>query len=153
MLDRLWQLSYDSAAIDVLRNSKYAIPLIQSVHLFGITLLLAAAVAFNLRQLGWGLLPIPASEVARESWRWSKIGLAMVLVSGFLVFLPDPARYAANMAFRTKMILLLCALCVQFTWYRRAILAQEAASRAAGMLSLALWFAIGGAGRAIAFLG
>ena len=35
----LWRMSYDSHTIDILRNSKYAIPVIQSFHLFGITLL------------------------------------------------------------------------------------------------------------------
>ena len=43
-LQRLWQMSYDSRTIDILRDSKHAIPLIQSVHLIGIVLLLGAMV-------------------------------------------------------------------------------------------------------------
>ena len=152
MLDSIWQLSYDSALIDIMRNSKYAIPLIQSVHLFGITLLLASAVAFSLRSLGWGLTQIPASEVAAESWRWSRIGLAAAACSGILVFIPDPARYAANNAFQVKMLLLSVAATLQFTWYRRTIRSGKAGTGVA-LLSLSLWFAVGWAGRAIAFLG
>ena len=83
MLNRLWQLSYDSPTIDVLRNSKYAIPLIQSVHLFGITLILAAAVILNFRLLGWGLTALPFRTLAQESWRWSRVGLSLAVASGY----------------------------------------------------------------------
>ena len=100
-LDSLWKLSYDSQTIDILRNSKYAIPLIQSVHLFGITLLLASTVIFNLRLLNLGLRDLPLPVLAATVWRWAKIGLAIAVTSGAFVFLPDPARYAANTAFLT----------------------------------------------------
>jgi hypothetical protein len=51
-LQDLWRMSYDSHTIDILRNSKYAIPVIQSFHLFGITLLLGSMVILNLRLSG-----------------------------------------------------------------------------------------------------
>ena len=154
MLDRLWQLSYDSPTIDVLRNSKYAIPLIQSVHLFGITLILAAAVILNFRLLGWGLTALPFRTLAQESWRWSRVGLLLAVASGFVVFLPDPARYAANSAFLTKMCLLAAACILHFTLIRRAVRSQnEQGRKVLAVLSLTLWFAVGWAGRAIAFLG
>jgi len=37
-------------------------------------------------------------------------GLLLAIVSGVLVFVPDPARYAANYAFRTKMMALCAAV-------------------------------------------
>ena len=154
MLDALWQLSYDSALIDVVRNSQYAVPLIQSVHLLGITLLLAATVAFNLRQLGLGLRSVPPADLARETWRWSKAGLFVAVASGFIVFVLDPARYAANTAFLTKMCFLAAASLMQFTWMRRAVrFPGDGRSFALPLLSLTLWFCVGWAGRAIAFLG
>ena len=57
-LQHLWQMSYDSKTIDILRNSKHAIPIIQSFHLFGITLLLSAMVILNFRMLGIGFREI-----------------------------------------------------------------------------------------------
>jgi hypothetical protein len=154
VLDRLWQLSYDSALIDVVRNSQYAVPLIQSVHLFGITLLLAATVIFNVRQLRLGLCSVPAADLARETWRWSKAGLCAAVASGFIVFVLDPARYAANTAFLTKMGFLAAASLAQFTWLRRAARFPDDERRVAlPLLSLTLWFCVGWAGRAIAFLG
>src|SRR5438874_11751842 len=126
LLQHLWQLSYDSKVVDVLRNAKYAIPIIQSFHLFGITLLLGGTVILNLRLLGVGLREIPMAVVARQVWRWAIGGLLLAMASGALVFLPDPARYAANTAFRVKMLLLCTAAAFQFTIFRRAIRSREA---------------------------
>jgi hypothetical protein len=151
-------MSYDSPTIDVLRNSKYAIPVIQSFHLFGITLLLGGMVILNLRLLGMGFTQLPMAMLGKQVWRWALAGLALAIVSGFLVFLPDPARYAANYAFRTKMSVLCLAVLFQFSLFRRAIRSDTAESRTrstsvVAVLSLTLWFLVGWAGRAIAFLG
>ena len=93
-LQHLWQMSYDSHTIDILRNSKYAIPVIQSFHLFGITLLLGCMVILNLRLSGIGLRQLPMAALSREIWPWAIGGLVLAIASGFLVFVPDPARYA-----------------------------------------------------------
>jgi hypothetical protein len=157
-LQRLWQMSYDSRAIDVLRNSHYAIPVIQSFHLLGITLLLSSVVILNLRLLGLGLTGIRLQVIARQVWSWGTVGLVLAAVSGFFVFLPDPARYAANTSFVVKMIVLPSAILFQYTVYRRAVEADAAAHSGKRrlllpLLSLCLWFGVGWAGRAIAFLG
>ena len=157
-LQHLWQMSYDSHTIDILRNSKYAIPVIQSFHLFGITLLLGSMVILNLRLLGIGFLQLPMAALSRQVWPWAVGGLLLAIGSGFLVFVPDPARYAANYAFRTKMVALCVAVAFQFLIYRKVIRsgAAESASRrniAVACCSLLMWFLVGWAGRAIAFLG
>ena len=158
LLQHLWQLSYDSKAVDVLRNAKYAIPIIQSFHLFGITLLLGGMVILNLRLTGIGFRELSMNSLGRQVWKWAVAGLLIAMASGTLVFVPDPARYAANHAFRTKMILLCAAALFQFTVYRQAIRSQWAGERSRAntvvrCLSLTLWFSVGWAGRAIAFLG
>lgn len=154
MLDSLWKLSYDSAWIDILRNSLYAIPLVQGVHLIGITLILSSVLAWNLRVLGVGMRSVPADALATEVWRWWKLGFILTVTSGIVVFVPDPARYAANTAFLTKMTMLILATVIQLTWFRRAVNQPDAPnSKAMAILSLTLWFAVGWGGRAIAFLG
>ena len=157
-LQDLWRMSYDSPTIDIMRNSKYAVPIIQSFHLFGITLLLSGMVILNLRLLGIGLAQLPMKVLAKQAWRWAIGGLLLAMVSGFLVFVPDPARYAANYAFRTKMSLLCAAVVFQFSIFRNVIRsgAAESGSRrnmTVACVSLTLWFCVGWAGRAIAFLG
>jgi len=157
-LEHLWQMSYDSKTIDILRNSKHAIPIIQSFHLFGITLLLSAMVILNFRMLGIGFGEIRLDVLAKPVWKWATAGMLLAMATGFFVFLPDPARYAANKSFLTKMSLLAVAILFQYTLYRR-VLRSESSARAphrrviVPLLSLFLWFSVGWAGRAIAFLG
>ena len=158
MLNHLWQMSYDSKLIDVMRNSKHAIPIIQSFHLFGITLLLGAMVILNIRMLGVGLKEIPLQVLAKQAWSWGTAGLLLAMTSGLLVFIPDPARYAANTSFLTKMCILVVAVLYQYTVYRRVVRAEAASAEphrhvVMPLLSLLLWFGVGWAGRAIAFLG
>jgi hypothetical protein len=157
-LQRLWQMSYDSKLIDHLRSSKHAIPIIQSFHLFGIVLLLSSLVIINFRLLGIGLRGIRLEVLTKEAWKWGKVGLLLAMTAGFLVFLPDPARYAANRSFLTKMSLLSVAVLFHFTVYRKVVRAECRAVEPrrhllVPLLSLTLWFSVGWAGRAIAFLG
>lgn len=156
-LQQIWEWSYSSKTIDILRNVKYAIPLIQSFHLFGLTLVLGTTVVFNLRLLGLGLRKIAMPAIAKQLWRLAVGGLMLSIATGILVFIPDPARYAANTAFKTKLVILLAAILFHFTVFRKVIRATTppAPRRAAGVaaVSLTLWFCVGWAGRAIAFLG
>lgn len=157
-LNHLWQMSYDSKTIDIMRNSNHAIPIIQAFHLFGITLLLGSVVILNFRMLGIGLTEIPLEAVAKQVWSWGTAGLLLAMVSGLLVFIPDPARYAANTSFITKMCTLLVAVGFQYTFYRRVVRAEAASAVThrhivIPVISLILWFGVGWAGRAIAFLG
>src|SRR5579863_3979719 len=114
-LQHLWELSYDSKTIDILRNAKYAIPMIQSLHLFGLTLVLGTAVIFNLRLLGFGMRKITMPVLDKQLWRVAIGGLFLSIATGLLVFIPDPARYAANTAFKTKLVLLSLAILFHFT--------------------------------------
>jgi len=156
-LQHLWELSYDSKTIDILRNAKYAIPLIQSLHLFGLTLVLGTTVIFNLRLLGFGMRKITMPVLDKQLWRVAIGGLLLSIVTGALVFIPDPARYAANTAFKTKLVLLSLAILFQFTIFRRAVRSDVPPLGPRNIIiaatSLTLWFSVGWAGRAIAFLG
>ena len=156
-LQHVWEWSYSSKIVDILRNSKYAIPLIQSLHLFGLTLLLGTTVIFNVRLLGFGFRQLELSSISTQLWRVAVGGLLLSIATGTLVFIPDPARYAANTAFKTKLVILVVAILFHFTVFRRVIRAKSppALRQAAWIaaVSLTLWFSVGWAGRAIAFLG
>jgi uncharacterized protein DUF6644 len=154
-LQQIWEWSYSSKTIDILRNAKYAIPLIQSFHLFGLTLVLGSTVVFNLRLLGLGVGKLSMPSITSQLWRLMVGGLLLSVTTGILVFLPDPARYAANTAFKTKLVILFAAILFHFTVFRKVVRAGKPPRRAAmvAAVSLTLWFCVGWAGRAIAFLG
>jgi hypothetical protein len=84
-------------------------------------------------------------------------GLLVVVLSGALIFIGTPAKYLASNPFRVKMAALGLAMLFQYTMLRRfAAPAAAPHSRAARFLvaglSLTLWFTVGWAGRAIAFI-
>ena len=146
-LNRLWQMSYDSKLIDVIRNSHDAIPIIQAFHLIGITLLLGAMIILNFRMLGLGFGQIQMAVLAKQVWSWGTGGLLVAIAAGFVVFIADPARYAANYSFVTKMSLLLAAIVYQYTFYRKTVRAEAAATepqtlRLVPIVSLLLWFGV-----------
>jgi hypothetical protein len=128
---------------------------IQIGHVLGLILLLSTLVLVNLRLLGWGLARQPLRELVRST-RWSlRLGLALAIGSGTLLYLSAPVSYIANPAFVPKMALLLAALVLQASLYRSVTLRDKVApllARGTAVLSLALWFSVGLAGRAIGFV-
>ena len=145
-----------SGAVAALRGAPpVAVLLIQIVHVLGLILLLTALLLVNLRLLGWALRGLPLQQVVRATRKGLWLGLALAMGSGSLLFLSAPVHYSSNAAFVPKMALLLVALAVQASLYRR-VTAQDAPTpllaRSTAVISLSLWFSVGLAGRAIGFV-
>ena len=153
IFDAVIHWCYKSPALEVIRNSKYAIPLIQSLHLTGITLVLGTTVVFNLRLTGIGLVALPLKQVGDELWRWGRRGLLLAMASGFFVFIVDPTRYLDNVPFRVKMLTLAVAILFHYTVFKRYVRGERPPRGRlwVAAASLVLWFGVGWAGRAIAF--
>jgi hypothetical protein len=128
---------------------------IQIGHVLGLVLLLTTLLLVNLRLLGWGLARQPLRQLV-DSTRWSlRLGLALAVGSGTLLYLSAPVSYIANPAFVPKMLLLLAALVLQASLYRFVTVREPVApllARTTAVLSLSLWFSVGLAGRAIGFV-
>lgn len=145
------------APILLIRDSKYGMPAVQSFHLLGLTMLLATVVALDFRLLGIGLRDYPLSGLARQLKPWTGGALALVLSSGLLIFLATPGKYLDSNPFRVKIALLCSALLFHFGVLRR-FTASDSLARprlvniVVACLSLTLWFGVGWAGRAIAFI-
>ena len=156
LIDHFVQWCYYSKDYAFIRDTPYGVPSVQSLHLAGITMLLGTMLVLNLRLLGVGFRRLELPFLAEQLWPWVKAGMALTIVSGILVFLPDPTRYAHNGPFRIKMSLLCVSLLYQFLVFRRVIrTVPEASSRGRNValcaMSLCLWFGVAWSGRAIAF--
>ena len=92
------------------RDSPYGMPLVQSVHLVGLTLLLATVVVLNLRLAGVALKDSSAGWLTGELRPWLLTGLAIVVLSGVFIFICSPAKYLVSNPFRVKMAVLLMAI-------------------------------------------
>jgi hypothetical protein len=124
-----------------------------TLHLFGFTLLLGTVVFSTVRLMRTGT---DAAAVMREVATVERLGLALMLITGALIFTGGAEAYYAGYWFRLKMVLLASALVFRYTVYRIVNGANHqrfstAVRRATSIASLLLWFAVACAGRAIAF--
>jgi hypothetical protein len=126
---------------------------VQVVHIVGIVLLLTAVLLVALRLLGLGLREQSLQEVERlaRPFLWS--GLAATILSGSLFFISTATIYATKEALQIKIVLLVLALLLQFGLIRKLVAhpANQTLATGGAVASLALWFGVGLAGRAIGF--
>lgn len=160
LLQHVCQLLYDSQIGTAIRESDNAFPIIESVHVLGITLLVGTIALLDLRMLGVVLRTIPITRIARTVFPLTWSGFAVMFTSGFLLFWAEAAKNYSNPAFRTKLILLVLVginpLIFHTTIYRRVheweiLEVSPWRARAAAITSLTLWGGVIIAGRAIAY--
>lgn len=160
VLQHICQLIYDSPIGTAIRESDYAFPVIESVHVLAITLLVGTIALLDLRLLGLVFRRIPVTQVARTMLPLTWSGFAVMLISGLLLFWAEAAKNYSNPAFRIKLVLLVMVglnpLIFHTTIYRRVheweLLERSPwRARGAALASLTLWTGIIVAGRAIAY--
>jgi uncharacterized membrane protein len=127
-------------------KDSWLFPAIQSIHLAGIALLVGSTVMLDLRALGLVLDRHSSPEVAKRFTPWSRTGLAILLITGPVLFASNVPRYVNNPAFVFKMIVLILALIVHFTMRHMA----EKHGRLVAIVSIVLWTCVVLGGRAIA---
>ena len=133
----------------------YPFAVIEVVHLFGLTLLLGGITFMSMRLFGLMLRDLPIPEVARGARRWTFVGLSISTVTGVGLYASEAMKLYNSPSFWWKMSFFFVGILFHFTFFRNVTSSDRsgAASRAvAGTVSLALWFGVGVAGRAIGFL-
>jgi hypothetical protein len=141
----LCQWLEDTALSNAIRESSWAFPTIESIHVFGLCLF-GIAVLMDFRVLKMALSRVTVAELAQLT-PWATAGIIVMLVSGGLTFLNAPVDYYNNTLFRIKLLLLLL---VGFNaWLLRAGVHRHVA--VARGLSLLLWGGVVIAGRMITY--
>jgi hypothetical protein len=143
-----------------IRNSVYAEPVIETVHVLTLTFFLGFAILLDLRLLGVCMRRRRVSEVLDQFNPCLFVGFAIMIVSGVLLFAGDPLDFYSTMFFKVKMILLVFAglnVLVFNATIRKKVAEWDLApktpqgAKMAAVISLVLWAAIVAAGRAIAY--
>ncbi len=97
----------------------------------------------------------PVSALARDLRPWILGSLAVMLISGFLLFSTEAVKMYGNWAFQLKMSFLLLAIVFTFTIHRR-VTAREDATAAVrwvtAAVSMTLWAGVGLGGRALGYV-
>ena len=154
MLESFLEWLAQSPIANAMNGPEWAFPVVQSCHFLGFALLIGTTAIVDLRLLGVGMRRQSAAELANDFAPWTRAGLAVMLTTGFLMFSADAVRYHRNPSFQFKMTCLLAAIAFHFTVHRKVTTSQVSplAGKLVAVLSLALWTAVIGGGRMIAFV-
>jgi hypothetical protein len=156
----LLQWLHDTQLSITMRESIWAEPLVETIHVLTLTLFLGFAVLLDLRLLGVCLRRRKVSEVLQQLNPYLFVGFAIMIVSGLLLFAGDPPAFWGTTFFKAKMIFLVLAglnvLIFNATIGRKVAewdMASKtpSAAKVAAVVSIVLWVAIVAAGRAIAY--
>lgn len=143
-----------------IHDSAWMFPVIETIHLFGVVVLVGSASVLDLRLMGVSFKDYTVSMLAKRFLPWIWAGFAVQVVTGILLFVSEAAKMYGSGVFRAKMLMIAAAginalvfhvLAYRSvgTWERDPIAPLSA--RLAGVISVLLWFGIVGAGRWIAY--
>jgi hypothetical protein len=137
-----------------MNGPEWAFPVVESLHFMGLALSVGTIAIVDLRLLGVAMQRQSASELAADLDIWTWIGLALMFITGTLMFSADAVNYHSNPSFQFKMVCLLLALVFHFTMHRHATRSAVSSllAKLAGAVSLALWVCVVAGGRMIAFV-
>jgi hypothetical protein len=159
-LAKFLQWLHDTQFSTIMRESLWAEPIVETIHVLTLTLFLGFAVLLDLRLLGVALKRRRMSDVLGQLNPWLMGGFAVMVVSGLLLFSGDPIAFYSTWFFKVKMVMLAFAglnvLIFNATIGRKTAewdLEEKTpmGAKVAGAISIALWILIVAAGRAIAY--
>jgi hypothetical protein len=138
----------------VMNSYEWVFPAVQSLHFIGFAMSIGTIAIVDLRLLGFGMRRQAAAELAADLEPWTRAGIAVMLITGPLMFSTDAVTYHYNPSFQFKMVCLMLALLFHFTLHRRAARpdVRPIAAKLAAVTSLLLWTAVVAGGRMIAFI-
>jgi hypothetical protein len=145
------------ASANPLNASELAFPTLECIHIIGFAFSVGTIAMIDFRLLGLWMRRQTAAELADDLAPWTLAGLAMMLLSGPLLFSSDPDMYYLNHSFQFKMVCLLLAIVFNYTIHRKTVSAGATASplrsKLVACLSLALWTGVIAGGLFIGFVG
>jgi hypothetical protein len=146
-------LAYDLAN-NPLNTNEWAFPVCEVLHIIGFAIAIGTITMVDLRLLGIGMKKESAADLVKDTRGWTLAGLALVLISGPLIFSSDPNLYLHNASFRFKITMLVLAIIFNYTIHRWVALKKSPGvlSALTGILSLALWASVVFGGIFIAFV-
>jgi len=135
--------------------SPWAFPVIESGHLLGLCALGGTLLIVDLRMLGFGLTNQSRRALAVAVHPWLKASLALIIVTGALLFTSEAHRVLHTPSFWVKIGTLPLAILYTFT-VRNRVAAQSGpdtspVTRVTATVSLLLWLTVAAAGRWIGF--
>jgi len=149
---------YNTSISQWIRASQWAVAILEVFHLFGLIFLLGSAVMVALRAFGIVMKEDPVEFVVLNLAPATIGGALLMTITGTLIFASGATRYIDSRSFQVKMVVYVLAVLAQCMVYVIALRRQNDGRplrpiwMVMGGLALVLWFGVGIAGRAIAFI-
>jgi Family of unknown function (DUF6644) len=140
--------------------TNWVVPTVQTIHILAIAVVVSSVLMIDLRLIGLFWADRPLSRVSSRFLPLVWWPLLVLLATGAIMIIAEPARSLKNPAFQLKMSVLLAALAVtglfQFLQRRNRAFGDlrygsRATAAAVAIVSMLLWSAIVFAGRWIAY--
>jgi hypothetical protein len=145
-----------SAPLHAMRQSPWFFPVVATIHLMGLALIGGAVFIVDLHLLGLGLQSQPSATVARDAERWLLRGLAVMIITGTLLFMCFATKYYYLTFFWVKMAALSAVIVFTRSVHRWVAMANDGdvspiRRKLAALASLSLWTTVAVGGRYIGF--
>jgi hypothetical protein len=152
---------HDTSFGTLIRESTWAEPIIETIHVLTLTVFLGFVILLDLRLLDLIMPQTRVSTVFQRLKPWLFGSFGIMLVTGISLFAGDPVLFYGTIFFKLKMLMLLAAALnvVVFNltlgrtlmqWDARATTPRGV--KVSGLLSLVLWVAVVACGRGIAYV-
>ncbi|MBI5791462.1 MAG: hypothetical protein HZA63_08310 [Rhodocyclales bacterium] len=144
-----------------LAESTIAFPIIEGIHLLGLSISVGLIFLTDLRLIGVLLRRVPIIDVLHHLRPWVLSGFAVTFISGFLLFWSEAATVIVSPAFSVKFLFILLgglnALYFEFKLARLTAVVENhevvpVGVKYAGIASIGLWTLVIIAGRLIPYL-
>jgi len=144
-----------------IRESLWLFPVIETVHIFGIILLVGGTSILDLRLMGLTFRDEPVSKLAKRFLPWAWAGFIIQVTTGLLMFTSEATKMYVNLAFQVKMLMIVAAGVNAIVFHSLAYQSvgkwdkdpvAPISARVAGLISILFWFGIVAAGRWIAYV-
>jgi hypothetical protein len=143
------------------QSAGWFVPLVQTVHIISIAILLTAVYVVSFKLIGVTRGGQSLAVLTAKSTPWVWIALGVLLATGILLTITEPARELLNWAFRVKMLMVLALAAILLTvqirtrrspeyWSQSSM--RRRAARALGIAAVIVGAGIVTAGRWIAYV-
>jgi hypothetical protein len=155
-----FQAIQDSPFGTALRESQYAFPIIEAIHLLGLSVSFGLIFFIDLRLIGAFFRRVSVAEMLHQLRYWVWGGFVATFISGGILFWSEAAKLYNNPAFLLKVLFMIIAcinaLAFEVKWGRRVAewadqAAPPAGTKLAGWTSLIFWTLATICGRSIPY--
>lgn len=143
-----------------IRASTWAYPAANVGHILALTVFAAAVAVMDLRILGAFAATLPA-RVVYSARRFAMLGLVLMALTGFMLFVAEASHVALNGVFQIKAVLIGLGIANALLIGGPALrtisdlppkVPLPPRAQAAAVISLLIWFSVAACGRLIAYL-